>query len=157
GPKPVVPTVAPAVAQSGPMTPVTPVMPVAVKPTVDPKAAGRSMLDKAHLELRNGQCEAARKLAEEVFAGPYRMQGQAQPELRSVDVEERNQKTGAANRAYDAAVAAFATGDYNQAIAVFLQIDGSLLPADRRAMMKEKMQIAGGMAQAPRMPGKPDP
>ncbi|MFL5342468.1 MAG: hypothetical protein ACJ8F7_20170, partial [Gemmataceae bacterium] len=126
------------------------------RPAADSKAQGSEMLTKANLELRNGQCEAARKIAEEVFSGPYGLQSEAMALLRNIEVEERNQKIVAANRAYDAACNAFNTGDYNQAVAVFLQIDGSLLTSDKRSMMKDKMNQAGGLAQAPRLKGMPE-
>src|SRR5262249_17768375 len=65
--------------------------PLATSEVKNDKTQGRDMLVKAHLELRNGQLESARKLAEAVFAGPYGLQTEASAMLRNIEVEERNQ------------------------------------------------------------------
>jgi type II secretory pathway component GspD/PulD (secretin) len=116
------------------------------QPVANGAEQGRKMLEKARLELRSGNTGAAKALAEAVAAGPYGMQTEAYALLRNIDVEEQNQKILAANRAYDAGLAAVNRGDHQQAFNIFLQIDGSMLTGDKRAIMKEKMQIAQQMA-----------
>jgi type II secretory pathway component GspD/PulD (secretin) len=98
---------------------------------------GQAKLEKARMELRSGQCELARQIATEIFNGPYGMQTEAAQVLRSIDVEEHNQRVLAANRGYDAAVVAYRNRDFAQAIAIFGQVDGNLLAADKKSQMKE--------------------
>src|SRR5262249_49373931 len=114
------------------------------------KAQGRDMLAKANLELRNGQIESARKLAESVFAGPYGMQTEAAAVLRNIEVEERNQQVLKANLAYDAAVAAMRRGEHQHAVSIFMQVDATMLSADKQRMMKDQMQRASTLAAAPK-------
>src|SRR5262249_22490611 len=45
-------------------------------------------------------------------------------------------------RAYDAGVGAMNRGDHQQAINIFLQIDGTMLTDEKRSIMREKMQVA---------------
>ena len=122
---------------------------------------GQAVLEKARLELRSGQCEMARQLATEVWNGPYGMQAEAAQILRSIDVEEHNQKVLAANRSYDAALAAYRGKDYSQAMAVLGQVDGSLLTADKRMQMKEVLQnsqkLSEQMAAATPLPAATAP
>jgi type II secretory pathway component GspD/PulD (secretin)/tetratricopeptide (TPR) repeat protein len=105
----------------------------------DPRAVGADILDKARLELRRGQCETARQLATEVHNGPYGMQAEAVVILRSIDVEEHNQRVLASNRNFDAGLAAYQSKDYGQALVIFQQVDPSLLAADRKGSLKQVM------------------
>jgi type II secretory pathway component GspD/PulD (secretin) len=119
------------------------------QPKVD-KTQGQDMLVKAQLELRNGQTEAARKLAEAVFAGPYGLQNEASAMLRNIEVEERNQQVLKANLAYDAAVAAMRRGEHQHAVSIFMQVDASMLTADKQRLMKQNMQQCSALAAAPK-------
>jgi type II secretory pathway component GspD/PulD (secretin)/tetratricopeptide (TPR) repeat protein len=96
-----------------------------------------TILEKARLELRKGQCEMARQLAAEAHNGPYGVQAEAAAVLRSIDVEEHNQRVLAANRSFDAGMAAYRSKDTFQAMAIFRQVDPSLLAADKRAQLRE--------------------
>lgn len=100
---------------------------------------GQAILEKARLELRRGSCEMARQLATEVFNGQFGMQAEATQVLRSIDVEEHNQRVLSANRNYDAALSAYRTKDFEQSLAIFKQVDANLLPLDKKAQMKEVM------------------
>ena len=129
---------------SGPKPTALPTAP----PAPNSKAQGEDMLRKAQLELRNGNMAGARQLAESVFVGSYGLQSEANALLRSIEAEEHNQKILSATHAFDAGMQAFAAGDYGKCVNIFLQIDGSLLTADKREMMRQKMQEAGKLASA---------
>src|SRR5207244_12990643 len=98
---------------------------------------GQPHLDKARMELRRGQTGMARHLATEVYNGPFGMQPEAAQVLRSIDVEEHNQRVLTANRSYDAGISAFRNKDYVQADAIFRQVDVGLLAADKKQQFKE--------------------
>ena len=133
------------------------IAPAPIAMTNTPAAHGRDMLVKAQLELHSGQVDAARRLAETVAAGQYGLQNEALALIRHIEVEERNQKIAAANRAYDAGMSAYAQGDYTIAMNVFLQIDKTLLTADKQARIKDKMvehdrmMVAAAKPKAPRI------
>jgi type II secretory pathway component GspD/PulD (secretin)/tetratricopeptide (TPR) repeat protein len=121
--------------------------------------AGQTKLEKARMELRSGQCEMARQIATEVFNGQYGMQNEATQVLRSIDVEEHNQRVLAANRGYEAAVAAYRNRDFAQAVAIFGQVDANLLAADKKVQMREAVVTSQKqltqMAAAPSVPAQP--
>lgn len=109
----------------------------------DPKAAqGQEMLAKARLELRNGQFEMARQLAEAVFAGGYGLQSEASALLRTIETEQRNVAVAQANAGYEAGLAAMRRGHHEQAVAIFQQVDASLLTPDKQKLMREQMDHA---------------
>ncbi len=127
-------------------------------PSADGMIQGQAILDKARLELKRGQTELARQLATEVYNGPYGVQNEAATVLRSIDVEEHNQRVLTANRSYDAALAAYHAKDYAQAQAIFRQVDANLLAADKKMQIREVMLSCSrmeGMAKA--APGAPAP
>ncbi|MFO0807111.1 MAG: hypothetical protein U0746_00645 [Gemmataceae bacterium] len=134
-----------------------PTMPAA--PSADSLVQGQGLLEKARMELKRGQCEAARQLATEVYNGPFGQQNEATALLRSIDVEEHNQRVLAANRNFDAAMAAFRGKDNGQCLAVLRQVDANLLSPDKRSQMKEvlltcqKSEVA--VAKAPALPATP--
>src|SRR5262245_57475320 len=139
---------------------------VAAAPIADQKAQGRDMLAKAQLELHNGQYDAARKLAEAVFAGGYGLNSEAAAIMRLCEVEQHNRQIQVANQSYDAGMAAFRRGEYQQATQIFMQIDGSLLTTEKKGMMNARMAEAKAMASRPAgssqivrtsMPGDPPP
>jgi type II secretory pathway component GspD/PulD (secretin) len=125
-----------------------PVQPASATATKGPADTGRDMLEKARLELRAGNTDASRRLVVEVLAGPYGLQAEAQSLLRNIDTEEYNQRILAANRAYEAASMAYLNKEYDQALGIFLQIDGTLLSSDKRNRMKDMMQVAGAQPAA---------
>ncbi len=98
---------------------------------------GRDLLDKARMELRNGQTGMARRLAEEACQPKYGVYDEAVSVLRSIDTEEFNQKRLQANRTFDAGVQAFNRRDYSYANSVFATIDPQLLDDTRQLRMKE--------------------
>jgi type II secretory pathway component GspD/PulD (secretin)/tetratricopeptide (TPR) repeat protein len=126
----------------------------------DGMAQGQKMLDAARMELRRGQTEVARQIATEVYNGPYGAQSEAAQVLRSIDVEEHNQRVLTANRSFDAGMAAYRNKDYAQALVVFRQVDASLLPADKHQQLKEVVIACGkveGVAQATTVPSGGSP
>src|SRR5205807_9704320 len=52
---------------------------------------GKSLLDKARIEIQRGQFEIARQLATEVHNGPYQCQAEATAILRTIAAEELTQ------------------------------------------------------------------
>lgn len=139
---------------------------IAAKPIADQKAQGRDMLAKAQLELRNGQYDAARKLAEAVFAGGYGLNSEAAAIMRLCEVEQHNKQIQIANQSYDAGMGAFQRGEYQQATQIFMQIDGTLLTTEKKGIMNARMAEARAMASRPAassqivrtsMPGDPPP
>lgn len=128
---------------------------VAANP-VDPRIAqGQEMLAKAQLELRNGQFEMARQLAEAVFAGGYGLQSEASALLRSIETEQRNLAIAKANSGYEAGLAAMRRGHHEQAVAIFQQVDASLLPIDKQRQMREQMDLALSQMVASQTSSKP--
>ncbi|MCS6850562.1 MAG: hypothetical protein NZ700_05260 [Gemmataceae bacterium] len=126
-------------SQAGAVAQAPPPTPAAANPE-SPQQRGQALLEKARLELRRGDTATARRLAEEVFSGPYQCQTEASALLRSIDVEEFNQRVLVANRTFDAGLQAFHRKDYRQAAAIFATIDRKLLRPDKQAKLKELMQ-----------------
>jgi type II secretory pathway component GspD/PulD (secretin) len=114
---------------------------------------GLEMLEKARLELTSEKLDAARRLAEHVFAGPYGLKDEARGFINSIDAEERNQKYMAANRKFDEAHDAFVRRDYNLARTVLAGLDETLLDAPRLARLREISAVremqAGGQPVPP--------
>src|SRR5205085_7127016 len=94
---------------------------------------GKSLLDQARRELRAGQTGSARRLAETAYEARYGVQSEAAQVLRSIDVEEFNQKMLVANRAFDAGISAFNRREYSQAGTIMRTIDPHLLAPDKQA------------------------
>jgi type II secretory pathway component GspD/PulD (secretin)/tetratricopeptide (TPR) repeat protein len=171
-PTPVMPTVNTMPMPEAPTA--APAMPTAVPqaPSAMSMVQGQSLLEKARMELKRGQTDTARQLATEVHNGPFGMQSEAQALLRTIDIEEHNQRVLAANRNYDAGMMAFRSKDYIQANAIFRQVDGSLLAADRKQQFKEVLLASqkgeesmakataatnAAMVKLPANPGAPAP
>jgi type II secretory pathway component GspD/PulD (secretin) len=104
---------------------------------------GQMLLDRARAELQKGEPGTARRLAEEALTGNHGVKDQAMALLRSIDVEEFNQKRIAAGKAFDAAEAALRRGDTAQASAMLASIDVKLLDAARQARMREVNMLPG--------------
>lgn len=142
----------PAVAKAaGPGVPVpAPVVNTVAAAPVAPAASGpgHDLLDKARMELRNGQTGLARRFAEEACQPKYGVYDEAVSVLRSIDTEEFNQKRLQANRTFDAGVQAFNRRDYAYAGSVLGTIDPQLLDDQRQARMKEILltpEMQGGV------------
>jgi type II secretory pathway component GspD/PulD (secretin) len=100
---------------------------------------GQELLNQARMELRAGQTTNARRLAESAYDPQYGVQDEAKQVLRSIDAEEFNQRVLAANRTFDAGVAAFGRREFAQASLILRSIDSQLLSADKQARMSDLM------------------
>ncbi len=153
-PAPVLPT--PQVTQTG--------GPQAAAPLTSPRGEGMEILEKARLELKNGQLNLARKLAEQVFIGPYGLQAEARGFLNSLDLEEEAQRRNASNRKFDDAYEAFVQKDYNLARTILASVDEGMLTANRQSRLREvsgtpemqpgRVMPSGGAVQTASVPGK---
>src|SRR5262249_49435454 len=104
------------------------------------KERGEALLNQARMELRRGETGNARRLAEEAFSGPYGVQADAEKLLRTIGVEEYNQKVLAEHRSLEAAQAAYQRKEYAQAATIVRTIDKQMLPADQQLKLRELMQ-----------------
>lgn len=111
-------------------------------------SAGKNLLDKARLEMQRGQIEIARQLAIEVLNGPYSCQAEAAAVMRSIDAEEQNLKSSAASKGFEAALSAYQSKDYVQAMAIFRQVEAACLPAEQRSRMNEMLTTCRHQMQA---------
>ncbi len=100
---------------------------------------GLALLDKARLELRNGQSGQARQLAYKAFEKQYNVQKEAAAVLRDIDIEDDNQAGLTANRTADAGFSAFNRRDFAHAARIFHEIDTQRLTADRAKRLQEIM------------------
>jgi len=127
--------------------------------TTSPPAAqpGNDLLEKARLELKQGDLETARRLAVEVYNGPFNMTSQADAVLHSIDAEEFNRKIQTAHRTFEAGVNAFVNKNHDQAMSVLRTVDAGLLPPDKQAKLKEllataEVRPAAAVEQTPAQP-----
>jgi hypothetical protein len=118
-----------------------------------PVNQGVEMLNHARLELRRGETETARRLAVQVFNGPYNLRTEAESLLRSIEAEETAQRRNNANRAFDTALLAHKTGDYTKALSICREIDKTLLTAPTPTA--DGRSATGGAGQA--RPRRPQP
>jgi type II secretory pathway component GspD/PulD (secretin) len=109
------------------------------KPTVD---KGQELLRAARTELKNGDTEAARKIAIELLAGPYDCKDEAKSLLSSIETKDASRKMADAQRAFAKAQEAFVSGSYAQAVAIFKQIDPMMLTAADRKVMSDMLASA---------------
>jgi Flp pilus assembly secretin CpaC len=103
---------------------------------------GQELLNKARLELRNGETNNARRLAEDAAQGPYGVRDEAFALLRSIDGEEYNQHRLQALRTFDAAMAAYRRHDFEHASVMLGAIDVRMLDDTRQNRLKEVMMTA---------------
>jgi type II secretory pathway component GspD/PulD (secretin) len=120
----------------------------AVVPAIVKEDKGRELLDKARLELRSGQVEAARKLCVDVVNGPYSAKDEAIGLLNTIDAEETKQKGLNAQRAFESGLTQYNSHNYGQALAIFQAIDASHLPAAKRPMLNEMIVSASSRQKA---------
>jgi type II secretory pathway component GspD/PulD (secretin) len=100
---------------------------------------GLEKLNKARLELRNGETAMARRLAEEACNPQYGVRDDAIALLRSIDTEEFNQRRLRAIRTFDAAWSAYVRHDYAHAGNMITAIDVRLLDESRQAKLRDMM------------------
>ncbi len=100
---------------------------------------GKTLLEKARVELRAGQTANARRLAEEAFQGPYGVKEEATAVLRVIDTEESNQKALESRRTFDAVVSAYNRKEYEQARNLLAAVNDKMLDKDRQSRLKEIM------------------
>jgi type II secretory pathway component GspD/PulD (secretin) len=161
--QPPVPTLAPEgqlrLRTPANMSPVAPAQHQETPPAAVPSTmpSGQEMLDKARLEIQRGELETARRLAVEVYNGPYGLQAQADAVLHSIDAAEFNQKIAAANKSLDAGLNAVLRRDFVQAGSILRSIDAHLLPPDKQARLKEMLQLPELQVNGTpdRVPGSP--
>src|SRR5262249_48841361 len=84
---------------------------------------------------------------EKALTGNYGVQDEAMALLRTIDVEDFNQKQHTAWKAFDAALAAYRRREYAQASAMMQAIDLRLLDAERQNRLREE-SMTPEMAQA---------
>ncbi len=109
---------------------------------------GQLLLTRARAELQKGEPGTARRLAEEALVGNHGVKEEAMAVLRSIDMEEYNQKRLAASKTVAAAEAALRRGDNAQASAMLGAIDVKLLDPASQARVRE-LNLMPGMT-----PGK---
>ncbi|WP_162659662.1 type II secretion system protein GspD [Tuwongella immobilis] len=102
-----------------------------------PAGRGQELLDKARLEMRKGDLEAARRMAIEAFTGNYGVNADAQALLRTIDSEEFSQRRSNVSRSYDAAVTAYNNRDYRQSLSILQQIDPTMLEPQKASAYRE--------------------
>ena len=127
---------------------------------LSPHDRGLKLLAEGRRELQRNELGIARRFAEEAAAGPYGVSDEAKNLLRSIEVEEYQQKQLAAERAFDTLQSAYRRHDYQQAANLAKQIDFHLLPQDKRSRLKDimltpDMQQVGAYAMAHPQTGNP--
>src|SRR5205823_11444402 len=124
-------------------------------------------------ELQHGNTANARKMAMDVYGGSYGVQPQAVTVLRSIDIEEFNQRRLAARHAFEAGMKSFYAKDVMQAASILRTVDHTLLDPKDQTRFNEVMRMpemqprsaivrtghtapaATGAAQAPPPPSAP--
>jgi type II secretory pathway component GspD/PulD (secretin) len=135
-----------AVALAPPQNPggLLPADPAVVRTNVTdggPQAQGRDLLAKVRMEIRAGNTNAARRLAEQIRQGPYALQAEADAMLRSIDAEEFEQRCREARRTFDAGNSAFLRRDYSHARLILQSLDPRMLENDQQARLRELMAV----------------
>jgi type II secretory pathway component GspD/PulD (secretin) len=137
---PLAPPAMPLPAAPLPAAPLPPA-PLPAAPEPAPAAVtvsvGKTLLEKARLELRQGQTATARRMTESALTSYSDVRDEAMALLRTIDGEELKQQHLQAQRTFDAAVSAFNRHEYVQATAMLGAIDTRLLDADRRVRLRE--------------------
>lgn len=105
------------------------------------QARGQQMLQDALRELRAGQTQLARKIAEEALSAKYNVQKDAQSIIRMVDAEETRQRFLSAIRNADAVRDAYVRGNYDQARMIAQSVDTKLLPAEKMRSFREILSM----------------
>jgi type II secretory pathway component GspD/PulD (secretin) len=118
--------------------------PVVTAPPVTPEKTdkGMALLNIARTEWKKGEGETAKKIAIEILSGPYSCKEEAAALLKSIETKEAEEKIVSARRAFENGLEAYHAHNYAQALAVFKQIDGALLPAEARKKLSEMITLA---------------
>jgi type II secretory pathway component GspD/PulD (secretin)/tetratricopeptide (TPR) repeat protein len=119
-----------------------PPMGVTIRPMEAQDAKGQDLLKAARAEFKKGDYEAARKIAVELINGPYGVKDEAVALLKSCETADSAAKMDSARRAFDKGMEAYQNMQYAQALAIFQQIDGTLLPAESRKKLAEMVVTA---------------
>jgi type II secretory pathway component GspD/PulD (secretin) len=106
-----------------------------------PQTQGQTLLAKARIEIRNGNTNSARHLAEEVYRGPYGLQDEATALLRNIDAEEFEQRRRDARRTFAAGHSAFLRREYSQANVLLRSLDPKMLEPNEQAQLRELMSV----------------
>ncbi len=132
-----------------PAPPESPGQNVGVQPVAPPtNEPGKALLMQAQVELRAGQLESARRIVTQVFNGPYTCKREAEDLLRTIDAEDYVQRERTARQSYTNAIFAYQDQNYEHAMAIFRQVDPTLLFPYQRNNMAELMGRAEKMAAA---------
>ncbi len=123
--------------------PPSPTAPAAGPGAQGPPPEGVAKLDMARRELSRGSTATARKIAEEVCAGPYNLHAEAEGLLRSIDAEDFAQQCRQDQKTFDAANSAFNRREYASAGRLLAAIDVRRLDPAREARWRELMQEPG--------------
>jgi type II secretory pathway component GspD/PulD (secretin)/tetratricopeptide (TPR) repeat protein len=116
---------------------------------------GKTLLDKARLELQKGETATARRMTESAAMSHPEVKDEAFALLRTIDAEEFNQKRLATDRGFAAAVSAYNRHEYERATAMIAAIDTRLLnPANQVrlreiSMTPEMVALSGHAGKAP--------
>lgn len=122
--------------------------PAAVKmPIIRNGDGGQQLLETARTELKKGATDSAKKIAIEILSGSYACKDEAAALLQSIETKEAEQKIATAKRAFDNGMEAYHTHNYAQALAIFKQIDGTLLPAEARKRLSDMIVAAAAKEQ----------
>ena len=97
---------------------------------------GRQLIDQATLAFRQGDFEAARRIALQAH-NVGGVQAEARGLLNQIDTEVFASKQRTAARSLDAAAAAAGNKDHGHALGVLVLIDPNLLPADGKTRRQE--------------------
>jgi type II secretory pathway component GspD/PulD (secretin) len=106
---------------------------------------GSQLLLDAKEEIAKARYKEARKLAEMAFDPKYGVQKQAEMVLRSIDIEELEQKRLDTDRAFTSAVVAYNNKNFAQAQAIVANLDERLLNDANKSRLRE-MAITPEMA-----------
>jgi type II secretory pathway component GspD/PulD (secretin)/tetratricopeptide (TPR) repeat protein len=155
---------APAAPATAAVTPAAPMTPTA--PATAGGVTGRQLLDQANQAFKQGDFEAARRIALQAHnAGGS--QAEARGLLNQIDAEVFAAKQRTAVRSLDAAAVAAQNKDHAHALGVLVLIDPNLLTADEKARRDtlmtacraevERTSGAGVVAAAAQQPAAPTP
>ena len=110
---------------------------------------GDMLLNTARMELKKGDPETARKIAVDLINGKYDsdLKDEAQTLLKSIDTYEAGRKMDTARRAFENGMKAYQMSHFAQALAIFKQIDGTLLPSESRKNLNDMIVVASAKAK----------
>jgi type II secretory pathway component GspD/PulD (secretin)/tetratricopeptide (TPR) repeat protein len=107
-----------------------------------PGDPGFELLRQAESELRANQLENAHNIAIQVLSMNSVYKDQAAALIRTIDSEQVRQKEHSNRQAYERGVEALQSRNFDQALSIFKLIDESKLPASKRKLLHEQMDLA---------------